>query len=238
MKIKHLNIPALLITAFALSACVGESSYLNTAPQSSNDAAAHSVTYAKMTVSTDTRTIVFLGDSLTAGFGLSRKDALPQQVAAQLQDSYPNLTIINSGRSGDTTAGGFARYEKSVAAHNPDILILALGANDYIYGRDAKSAKANLTAIIDKAQNDGIQVALAGLVPQSMAKLQTREGRFAAIYPDLARQYNLPLHAELTRGVTGNRDLLLWDQLHPNARGVTVMASNMADFLKTAVLIK
>ena len=106
-------------------------------------------------------TIVMLGDSLTAGYGLDREDALPEQMGAIFQRNGYQVNMVNAGVSGDTTAGGLARYDFSVKSAEPDLLVVALGANDFINGMSAAAARANLAAIIEKAQSDGVAVILA-----------------------------------------------------------------------------
>ena len=128
--------------------------------------------------------IVFLGDSLTAGFGLAAKDALPEQVAKIFKDDGIEVRIINAGVSGDTTANGLARFGWSVAAPDPDLVIVALGANDYLMGIDPEITKQNLSAIVQKAKESDIDCVLVDLQPRSAFDKGSREAVFAAIYPD------------------------------------------------------
>ncbi len=183
----------------------------------------------------DAPTIVFLGDSLTAGFGLPPENALPEQVASRLEAAGVAAEIINAGVSGDTTANGLARYDWSVASAAPDLLIVALGANDYLMGTSPDAARDNLAKIIERAQADGLRLALAGLEPRSNAPEGTRDAAYAAIYPDLAQAYGVPLYPALLKGVRDNPDLLQSDGLHPTADGVEVMAANITAFLQPLI---
>ena len=175
--------------------------------------------------------VVFLGDSLTAGFNLSPSDAFPEQVSRRLREIGQPVKVINAGVSGDTSANGLARYDWSVKAVNPDFLIVALGANDYLQNLPPESTRSNLSEILNKAKSDNFSVILVGLKTRSKAEPGSRDAKFGAIYPDLANQFNVPLYPALMEGVQNNPDLLQADGLHPTAGGVEVMADRFATFL-------
>jgi len=175
--------------------------------------------------------VVFLGDSLTAGFGLAAQDALPDQVARALAQGGVEIATVNAGVSGDTTANGLARYDWSVASAKPDLLVVALGANDYLLGLSPDTARDNLAAIITRAQADGVPVLLAGIEPRSDAAQGSRDAAFAAIYPDLAAEHGVPLYPALLEGVRDNPELLQSDGVHPTADGVALMAERLGDSL-------
>ena len=175
--------------------------------------------------------VVFLGDSLTAGFGLAAEDALPEQVASIFQAEGIEARVVNAGVSGDTTANGLARFDWSVTAANADLVVVALGANDYLMGMDPEIVKQNLSAIIQKAKDSQIECILVDLQPRSTPEEGSRDAAFAAIYPDLATQFGLKYYSSLMIGVENQPDLLQSDGLHPTAQGVKVMAENLAKFL-------
>lgn len=179
--------------------------------------------------------VVFLGDSLTAGHDLPPQDALPDQVQNVLSGRGLSIEAINAGVSGDTTANGLARYDWSVAAADPDLLVVALGANDYLLGLPPELVRENLASIIERAQAGGIPVVLAGIAPPGAAQDASRDGAFAAIYPDLASTYGVPLMPGLMAGVRDDPDLLLNDGLHPNADGVAVMAESLSETLAAEI---
>lgn len=183
----------------------------------------------------DAFVIVMLGDSLTAGYGLSDIEAPPAQIEKRLRDGGLAVKIINAGVSGDTTAGGLARFDWSVASATPDLLVVALGANDYLGGVAPVRTKANLEAIIKRAKREGVPVALVGIAPRSTAKADARGAEFGAIYADLAAAYDTPLFPAMLNGVRDNPDLLQSDGLHPSAEGVSVIADNLAGFLAPIV---
>lgn len=179
--------------------------------------------------------IVFLGDSLTAGFGLAAEDALPEQVSGIFRDNGIPARIVNAGVSGDTTANGLARFGWSVASVDPDMVVIALGANDYLTGIAPEIAKQNLSAIIQRAKDSDIHCILVDLQPRSALVEGSRDAAFAAIYPDLAATFSLDYYPSLMSGVADKPELLQTDGLHPTAQGVKVVAENMAKFLAPIV---
>lgn len=164
-------------------------------------------------------TVLALGDSLTAGYNLPHDAAFPVQLEAALRDQGHAVRVINAGVSGDTTAGGLARLDWTLAEGTPDLTILELGANDALRGIPPAQAKANLSALIDGLQKAGSRVLLAGmLAPPNMGPEYTRA--FAALYPDLAAQHGTALYPFFLDGVAAQPKLLLSDGMHPTAEGV------------------
>ncbi len=170
----------------------------------------------------DTRTrpltLVALGDSLTAGYGLPADAAFPVQLEAALKAKGQAVTVANAGVSGDTTTGGLDRVEWSVP-DGTDGVILELGANDMLRGTDPAVTEKALDAIIAKLKARGIPVLLAGM--RAAPNLGPDYGtRFDAIYPRLASRYGLILYPFFLDGVAGDRSLTLADGLHPTRAGV------------------
>lgn len=182
------------------------------------------VTIADAGPISETYTIVMLGDSLTAGFELPPSDALPSEVERILRSNGNSVDVINAGVSGDTTAGGLARYDWSVASANPNLLVLALGANDYLSGIDPDQTQENLTAIVERALADEVAVLLVSVSARSSAANDPRAALFAEIYPDLAQTYGVALYAGLVDPIFDQPDLLMQDGLHPTADGVRIIA--------------
>lgn len=176
--------------------------------------------------------IVMLGDSLTAGYGLPAEAAVPVLTEQRLEASGFDVDIINAGVSGDTTSMGLARYDWSVASTDPDILIIALGANDFLSGLPAELARDNLAKIIEKAQAAEVQVILAGLEPRWPETPASLEEAYISIYPELAATYEVALYPSYMDGVWSEPDNLLPDGLHPNLKGVEIMAANLSAFLE------
>lgn len=176
--------------------------------------------------------IVMLGDSLTAGYGLAPEDALPDQVAAVLKARSVPATLVNAGVSGDTTRGGLERFDFSVKGARADILIVALGANDFLNGLPAGQAEQNLRAIIEKAKADGMRVALLAVALRAPGgQRDPREAAYAEVYRKLSKDYGLQLAPDMLGAVAGKPALLQADGLHPTAEGVRAMAAALADFV-------
>jgi acyl-CoA thioesterase-1 len=179
-------------------------------------------------------TIVMLGDSLTAGYELSESEALPAVVERMLAARGVKAKIVNAGVSGDTTADGLNRYDWSVTGTHADLLVIALGANDFMNGLAPERPKKNLAAILDRAKADDIPAALIGVaIPER--NLSPQDQAYAAIYPDLAKEYGVPYMKNFMAPVAGRSDLLMEDGLHPTARGVEAMALSVTEFLAPIV---
>ena len=179
----------------------------------------------------DKFTIVFLGDSLTEGLGLDESEAFPSLLAARYAaEGRDDIEIVNAGVSGATSASGLSRLQW-YARSQPDLLVLALGANDGLRGLDVAEMKANLAETIEFAQANGIEVALTGmLVPPNMGPDYT--GSFAQVFPDLAAQYDLPLLPFLLDGVAAVPELNQADGIHPNVEGAKIVADLVYEFLQ------
>ena len=179
-------------------------------------------------------TIVMLGDSLTAGYELSESEALPAVVERMLAARGVEAKIVNAGVSGDTTADGLNRYDWSVKGTGADLLVIALGANDFMNGLAPERPKKNLAAILDHAKADNIPAVLIGVaIPER--NLSPQDQAYAAIYPDLAKEYGVPYMKNFMAPVAGRSDLLMEDGLHPTARGVEAMALSVTEFLAPIV---
>ena len=179
-------------------------------------------------------TIVMLGDSLTAGYELREDEALPAVVERLLAARGVKAHVINAGVSGDTTADGLNRYDWSVKDTGADLLVIALGANDFLLGLPPERPKKNLAAILDRAKTDNIPAVLIGVAVAGNDR-DPRDAAYAAIYPDLAKQYGIPYQPNFMAAVAGKSGLLMDDGLHPTARGVETMAEGVADFLAPVV---
>jgi acyl-CoA thioesterase-1 len=168
--------------------------------------------------------VAFLGDSLTAGYGLLQNEAFPALVAAELEtDGYAQVDVINAGLSGDTTAGGLSRMEW-VLEPSVKILVVALGANDALRGLPPSTTRANLAKIITTARGKGVQVLLVGMeAPPNLG--DDFRNSFRSIFADLAAEHNVPLVPFLLEGVAGVPSLNQDDGIHPTAEGQRMMAA-------------
>jgi acyl-CoA thioesterase I len=178
----------------------------------------------------DTLKIVALGDSLTSGHGIGTSQAYPAVLERSLREANLPFTVVNHGVSGDTTAGGVRRIEAALA-ENPDILILALGANDGLRGVPVPAVRRNLEQAIEAAQARGVRVLLCGMDALPLYGWQYTMD-FHQIYPELAAKYNVPLVPFLLAGVVANQAMLLPDMVHPNAAGARAIAANISPYLQ------
>jgi acyl-CoA thioesterase-1 len=170
--------------------------------------------------------ILDFGDSLTAGLGLPAAQAFPAKLQAWLQERGITARVVNAGVSGDTTTGGLARLDWALA-EKPDLVILALGANDALRGIDPSSVRGNLEKMIEKIEATGAKVLLLGmLAPPNWGDEYKRA--FDRIFPELARIHHLPLYPFFLEGVAMKPELNQPDGLHPNERGVAVLVDRIA----------
>jgi acyl-CoA thioesterase-1 len=175
------------------------------------------------------RTVVFLGDSLTAGYGLAdpASEAYPALIGARLRAAGATWKVVNAGISGDTTAGGLRRVDWTLRAP-VDVLVVALGANDGLRGVDPAVTAANLRGIIERARarHPGVRILLAGMqLPPELGANHT--AAFARVFPDVAAATGASLVPFLLDGVGGDPALNLADRIHPNAAGHAVMAATV-----------
>jgi len=171
------------------------------------------------------RVIVALGDSLTAGFGVAAEEAWPALVDARLRREGRPYRVVNAGMSGDTTAGGLRRVDW-VLRSQPEIAIVALGANDGLRALPVDAMRANLLAIVERLRAAGARVLLAGMeVPPNYGAAYVRA--FRAVFPEVARRTGAVLLPFLLEGVAADPRLNLPDGLHPNAAGHRVIADHV-----------
>ena len=169
--------------------------------------------------------MVVLGDSLSAGLGLSAASAFPARLQKSLKINGIDVDMINAGVSGDTTSGGRDRLDWSVPP-GTDAVILELGANDALRGTDPKVTRAALTDILTQLKARGVAVLLCGMVaPPNYGS--DYASRFNAIYPDLAKSFGVPLYPFFLEGVAADARLNQADGMHPTAEGVDVIVKNI-----------
>ncbi len=179
-------------------------------------------------------TILFLGDSLTEGLGLDEGQSFPSLIESRFKEQgRTDIKVINGGVSGSTSASALSRL-RWFARAKPDLMLLALGANDGLRGLDVKEMEKNLRDAIEFAQANDIQVALAGmLIPPNMGPEYTEA--FAAVFPRLAEEYQLPFLPFLLEGVAAVPELNQGDGIHPNAEGTRIVADLVWEFLQPLI---
>ena len=173
------------------------------------------------------KTILFFGDSLTAGYGLSMEEAFPALVEKQLNKTSQRVKVVNAGLSGETSAGGLSRIDW-ILRQQVDIFVLELGANDGLRGLPVSQTISNLQAIINKvkARQPNVKIVLAGMmVPPNMGPQYSNE--FRNIYPDLAKKNKATLIPFILEGVAGEEKLNQADGIHPNVEGHQIIANNL-----------
>jgi acyl-CoA thioesterase-1 len=170
--------------------------------------------------------VTMLGDSITAGYGLPAAAALPAQLQAALIRLGRPVRVRGAGVSGDTTANGLSRVDFSVQA-DTRLCIVALGGNDLLRGLDPSETRANLTRIVEKLKTRHIRVMIAGLrAPTVIGAGYARD--FDRVFPEVARATGAALYPDLLAGVAGVGSLNQADGIHPNPRGVAVIAARLA----------
>lgn len=177
--------------------------------------------------------VVFLGDSLTAGYTLEESEAFPAQVQRLLEADGLPFEAVNAGVSGDTSAGGLRRLPW-LLRQDPDLLVVELGANDGLRGLPLEETEKNLRQIIEGARGAGAEVLLLGMMIPPNYGPEYSQG-FAALFPRLAEEMDVDLMPFLLEGVAGQEDLNLPDGIHPTAEGHLVVAKALYPYLASAV---
>lgn len=170
------------------------------------------------------QTILFFGDSITAGYGLSPEEAFPALIEKQLAQKGDKRKVVNAGLSGETSAGGLSRIDW-ILKQPVEIFVLELGANDGLRGLPVDQTKKNLHAIIDKvkATYPQTKIVIAGMmVPPNLGKEYSSQ--FQEIFPDLAKKNNATLIPFLLENVAGKETLNQADGIHPTAEGHRIVA--------------
>lgn len=179
------------------------------------------------------RSIVFIGDSITAGYGLDREAAYPALIQAKLNEAGLDYEVVNAGVSGDTTAGGLRRVRWVLRGGQPAIVVIALGGNDGLRGLPVEQTSSNLRQMIDKIRELGpdARILLAGMrMPESMGADYAE--RFFRSFAQVAKEKDISLLPFLLEGVGGDAAMNQDDQIHPNADGQKVIAKNVWAALK------
>jgi acyl-CoA thioesterase I len=175
------------------------------------------------------RVVVALGDSLTAGLGVTADEAWPALVEARLHREGYSYRVVNAGVSGDTTAGGLRRVDW-ILRNRPQIAVVALGANDGLRGLDTEVMERNLLAIVERLRASGARVLVVGMrVPTNYG--ETYSQAFRDVFPDVARRTGSTLMPFLLDGVAADPRLNQPDGIHPNAAGHRVIAERLWPYL-------
>jgi acyl-CoA thioesterase I len=173
--------------------------------------------------------VVFLGDSLTAGYGLGGEEAYPALVEKRLEEEGIPIKVLNAGVSGDTTAGGLSRLDW-LLSQKPDVVVVGLGGNDGLRGLPLEQAEHNLREIVRRAKSAGARVLLLGMqIPPNYGPEYAKG--FSDMYPNLAKEMDVPLVPFLLEGVGGVADLNQADGIHPTAEGQEKVADLVTPYV-------
>jgi acyl-CoA thioesterase-1 len=169
--------------------------------------------------------ILVLGDSLTAGYGLNEQEAFPVRLEKALQAAGHNVSVINAGISGDTSAGGLARLDWALA-DEPEIVIIELGANDALRGLPPELTRKNLATIISRLKKEKTTILLTGMrAPRNLGS--DYYTKFDQIYPELATQYRVEFYPFFLEGVATVSRYNQADGIHPNKEGIEVIVQKI-----------
>ena len=176
------------------------------------------------------RVLVALGDSLTAGLGVAADEAYPARLETRLRREGFDYRVVNAGVSGDTAAAGLRRLDWVLRAA-PEVVIVALGANDGLRGQDPRATRDSLERIVARLRRAGARVLLAGMrVPPNYGPEFARA--FARVFPEVARRQTVPLMPFLLEGVAADPRLNQADGIHPNAAGHQAIADRLWPYLR------
>ena len=168
--------------------------------------------------------VVFLGDSLTAGYQLPKERAYPALVQAKIREAGLAWEVVNAGISGDTTAGALRRVD--AALKDAKLLVVAIGCNDGLRGQDVNAMKRNIDAILTAARTRNVPALLVQMeIPPNYGPKYAQA--FHDVYPELSKKHQVPLVPFILEGVGGEPDLNLPDGIHPNPRGHTIIAETV-----------
>jgi len=211
-----------VLVIMVVSAGCGDESNRATTPEPAADST------KKTAQNTDRKTILFFGNSLTAGYGIEPTDAFPALIQKKLDSTGLPYTVINGGVSGETSAGGNQRIDFVLKQQAVDVFVLELGANDGLRGTPLAETRKNLQSIIDKVKTryPNAKLVIAGMqLPPNLGQSYTSE--FRNLFPELAKKNNMTLIPFLLENVAAQADLNLEDGIHPTAEGHKVVAENV-----------
>jgi acyl-CoA thioesterase-1 len=179
------------------------------------------------------KTIIFFGNSLTAGYGIDPGDAFPALIQKRLDSLGMDFSVVNAGVSGETTATGVNRVDWVISQNPPDVFVLELGGNDGLRGIPVKETRKNLLEIIEKVRSKypGAKIVLAGMmIPPNMGSAYSKD--FMAVFPVVAKEGNVRLIPFLLDKVGGEPELNLPDGIHPTEEGHKIVAETVWGVLK------
>lgn len=181
-------------------------------------------------MASQTPSILVLGDSLSAGYGMKLEQSWPRLLQNRLDDNGHEYRVVNSSITGDTTQGGLTRLPRLLSIHHPDIVVIELGGNDGLRGIGVRVSKENISRMIEQSQAIGARVLLTGIrLPPNYGLTYTRS--FEAMYTELEERYGVHLVPFLMDGIALEPSLMQADGIHPNAAAQPVLLDNVWETL-------
>lgn len=180
----------------------------------------------------DPKRVIIFGDSIAAGYGLDSDEAFPALIQQKVNEVGMAFEVVNAGLSGETSAAGLRRIDW-ILRRPVDVFVLELGGNDGLRGIDPDVTRENLSGIMTKVReaNPDVRILLTGMeAPPNMGDSYT--ARFREIFPELAREHDVPLMPFILEDVAGIAELNLPDQIHPTAEGHEIIARNLWEYLR------
>ena len=182
--------------------------------------------HATTSQTTGKKTVLVIGDSLSAEYGLQRGTGWVELIAQRLQERHPEYQIQNSSISGDTPRGGVSRLPDALDTYKPSIVILELGANDALRGLPLEATRENLNHMINMVHQTGARVLLVGMqIPPNYGRTYTRQ--FQQLFPDLAQETGSALVPFLLEGIAADLGFFQSDTIHPNEKAQPVLADTV-----------
>ncbi|WP_050809043.1 arylesterase [Acinetobacter sp. P8-3-8] len=186
-------------------------------------------------VSSFAKTVMILGDSLSAGYGLNPQQGWVALLQHRLDQQFPKLhKVVNASASGETTSGALARLPKLLQTYKPDVVVIELGGNDGLRGQPPQMIQKNLAQLIQQSQKTKAKVVLLGMkIPPNYGTAYSKA--FENNYQVLSQQYKVKMHPFFMNGIAGNKNLMQKDLIHPNASAQKLLLDNAYPLIRGAL---
>ena len=183
----------------------------------------------------DAKTILIVGDSISAGYGINPEQGWVQLLQKRLDQQYPKQhKVVNASVSGETTSGALARMPKLLQSYKPDVVVIELGGNDALRGQPPQMIQKNLGQLVQQSQQAKAKVLLFGMkIPPNYGTAYSQD--FENNYKVISQQYKIKLLPFFMQGIAGHKDLMQNDQIHPNAKAQSILLNNAYPYIKGAL---
>ena len=183
----------------------------------------------------DAKTILIVGDSISAGYGINPEQGWVQLLQKRLDQQYPKQhKVVNASVSGETTSGALARMPKLLQNYKPDVVVIELGGNDALRGQPPQMIQKNLGQLVQQSQQAKAKVLLFGMkIPPNYGTAYSQD--FENNYKVISQQYKIKLLPFFMQGIAGHKDLMQNDQIHPNAKAQSILLNNAYPYIKGAL---